>query len=526
MNNENKNNLFNTENVELSAVNGNIDDENITLSSDNNTNTNISLIDEASTYSYSCCEYPTNTSMGTAREISDKGYTEGNLYSADIEQWFKFTATKTAEYTICTYSSLDTIGTLYSDDGKLLYGVDDYEDCGKIDFRIIYELIAGRTYYIKVRSKGDIGSYLLRVTDAVLAECVYINKSSITLAKGVVYELPITPYNSYNYKGYNGAQKIPGLDVLLGPPDANEQDIWWWTAQNDVLECSYGWDDDGDRYIHVTAKEVGTSKLYAIDWKEDGKRDYCGVNVVQYCGGSNYRDVTHHSLVFQEDDGYYVCSKCGYRVKSPAIQDKDILSKDDYLKMIATMHYFAHNDLLAEKIPISAYFYNSEAQRCKIVMDTIRSKPEYAELYEYQGPNGKYLADETDETIASFVIRDAINWITVGSYNGFYETIASTVVGYYCPTVGMLSDIISLLEDTVKGKIDAISFGAFLAGLSKDMKGIAMALNIFSSASDIIDCDVIVGDPIVRIAYSAYACAEYIFDINYNIKKVIINYSI
>ena len=527
MNNENKNDLFNTENMEIISVNGDVDNETIMLRSKNNIEDEGSLINEASTYSYSCGVYPENTSMKTAREISDKGYIDGNLYSADAEQWFKFTATKTVEYTICTYSSLETIGELFSNDGKLLNEVLDYKPCGNNDFRIKYELVAGRTYYVKIRSNsGKIGNYFLRVTDAVLAECVFVNKRSITLTKGVVYELPITPYNSYNYKKYNGAREIDGLDALIYPIDSTEQDIWWWVPQNDILECSYGYDNDGDRYIHLIAKEAGTSKLYARDTKDDGIGDECEVNVVTYCGGDNYRDVTQHSLVFQEDNGYYVCSKCGYRVKSPDIQDKDILSTDDYLKMIATMHYLVHNELLSEKLPISAYFYNSEAQRCKIVMDTIRSKHEYAELYEYQGPNGKYLADEIDKTIASFVIKDNLNGITVGSYNGIYETIASTVVGYCCPTVGMLSDIISLIEDTVKGKIDAISFGAFLAGLSEDMNGIAMALNIFSSASDIIDCDVVVGDPIVRISYSPYACAEYIFDINYNIKKVIINYSI
>ena len=41
-----------------------------------------------------------------------------------------------------------------------------------------------------------------------------------------------------------------------------------------------GWDDAGDRYIHVTAKELGTAKLYAKDRKEHGKCDACTVNVV------------------------------------------------------------------------------------------------------------------------------------------------------------------------------------------------------------------------------------------------------
>lgn len=392
MNNENKNNLFNTKDMEISCVNGNVDDENITLILKNNDNADISLIDKADAFSYSCGVYPENTSMETAREISDKGYTDGNLYSADAEQWFKFTATKTLEYTICTYSSLDTIGALFSNDGKLLDEVDNYKHCGKADFRIKYELVAGRTYYVRVRSsKGETGSYLLRVTDSVLAECVYINKESITLTKGEVYELPIIPYNSYTYKGYNGAKRIPGLDVSIGPPDANEQDIWWWAEQNDVLECVSGWDDDGDRYIHVIAKEVGTSKLYARDHKDDGKRDTCEVNVVQYCGGDNYRDVTQHSFVFQEDC-YYVCSKCGYKIKAPARQDKNILNNEDFYKVLScymTIPYYSKIDKENEGN------YSIRANALRIMIDDIRSKKEYSNKYEYVGSDGLYKREYT-----------------------------------------------------------------------------------------------------------------------------------
>ena len=107
-----------------------------------------------------------------------------------------------------------------------------------------------------------------------------INKSTITLEKGVTYELPITP--NYTYKGYNGAQRIPDLSVSINPSNANEQKIWWWEQYGSVLDCSYGWDDDGDRYIHVTASAKGIAKLYAQDWNENGKRDECTV----YVGGA------------------------------------------------------------------------------------------------------------------------------------------------------------------------------------------------------------------------------------------------
>lgn len=228
--------------------------------------------------SCSSCSCPTNFSMETAATISDESYTSGYICCPGAEQWFKFVATRTGQYTICTTGGLDTIGTLYDGNKNQIEEVDDYSPCGKVNFRIIRDLTAGNTYYIKVRVHGNAtGTYTLRVTERVFANYVNINKSTITLEKGVTYELPITP--NYTYKGYNGAQRIPGLSVSINPSNANEQKIWWWEEYGSVLDCSYGWDDDGDRYIHVTATGIGTAKLYAMDWNENGKRDECVVNV-------------------------------------------------------------------------------------------------------------------------------------------------------------------------------------------------------------------------------------------------------
>ena len=465
---------------------------------------------------------PSNANIANAETVSDESYTFGAIECPEGEQWFKFTATKTGQYTILTMSYVDTIGTLYDCYGNEIAEVDDHYPSGDLDFRITQNLTAGHTYYVKVRIYGDdTGSYTLRITDRVYANYVTISPKTIALKQGELYELPLSP--NYVYKGYNGAKRIPGLSVSIDPANASEQKVDWWEERGDVLDCFFGWDDDGDRYIHVRALTPGSEKLYARDWNENGKSDTCTVTVATpYCGGDNYKDVRKHSMVLQSD-GYYVCSKCGYRIKSPALQDKDILSQNDYLKMIAVMHYYAHNVLLAREHPISAYFYNAEAEKCKIVMDTIRSQNQYSSAYEYQGSDNKYLANETNDTMVSLVSKSTINALTIGAYNGFYETIASLVIGYYCPIMGTLIDIVGWANDIATGKMDAISFGSFIAELV-GLDDIAIALSFFSSASDIIDCDVVIGDPVVRISFSAYAYAEYVFDTNFNIKKVSINY--
>ena len=240
--------------------------------------------------SSSCC-CPSNNTMETAREIQLEQFVSGQICCPGAEQWFKFTTAGSGIYTIYTTGSLDTEGTLYDCDGLKLEEADNYN--GRINFRIVADLPTEELYYIKVTgAKQNTGSYTLRVTEDTLVDSVSINKTTITLEKDVTYELPITP--NYTYKGYNGAQRIPGLSVSISPSNANEQKIWWWEEYGSVLDCSYGWDDDGDRYIHVTATGIGTAKLYAEDWNENGKRDECEVT----CNTPGMDSTPEHSHIY------------------------------------------------------------------------------------------------------------------------------------------------------------------------------------------------------------------------------------
>lgn len=224
------------------------------------------------------CPCPGNKNMENAKRISDESNTGGCICCPGSEQWFVFTAARTGRYSILTTGSSDTVGTLYDCCGNQLAEVDDYAPCGKINFRIVCNLTAGATYYVKVRLYGsNTGSYVLRVTDQVFADYVTVSKDSVTLDYGVTYELPITP--NYTYRGYNGAKRISGLSVSVSPSYADEKKVWWYAQDSDILSTSTGWDNAGNRYIHITAKKSGTTKLFAEDWNENGKRDECIVNV-------------------------------------------------------------------------------------------------------------------------------------------------------------------------------------------------------------------------------------------------------
>ncbi len=270
----------------------------------------------------SCCNCPTNVSMKTAAVVSDESYTSGYICCPGAAQWFKFTATRSGQYTICTTGSLDTIGTLYDCSGNLIVEVDDYAPCGKINFRIIRNLTAGCTYYVKVRlHNNNTGTYALKVTDKVLVNYVTINKDTIVLEKDVLYELPLTA--NYTYKGYLGAKRIPELSVSLFPSNADEQKILWWEQYGDVLQCFHGRDNNGDRYIHVMASETGTAKLYAQDWNENGKRDECNITVFS-------RECVE--IVPDTLDNDFNMIRFNSTGKIWHCVDHDLLFKDDYWK--------------------------------------------------------------------------------------------------------------------------------------------------------------------------------------------------
>ena len=100
-----------------------------------------------------CSNCPTNTDMESTQEITAERYISGCICCPGTEQWFKFTPTESKTYTIHTTGSLDTIGYLYSCCECLVAFNDDF--AGKVNFRIVQYLTAGKTYYIRIRAYGN-----------------------------------------------------------------------------------------------------------------------------------------------------------------------------------------------------------------------------------------------------------------------------------------------------------------------------------------------------------------------------------
>ena len=107
------------------------------------------------------------------------------------EVWFEYTATMNAEMKFYSTGDQDTYGSLYDEDMELLTENDDcYEST---NFAINYNVLAGRTYYLKTRlyNVDNKGSYQVRVQRVAGAPHLSWNGDAKTLAVGVTDQLEL-----------------------------------------------------------------------------------------------------------------------------------------------------------------------------------------------------------------------------------------------------------------------------------------------------------------------------------------------
>ena len=434
-----------------------------------------------------CCG---GSTMETAIPLTVEELTSVHICCPGSEVWYKFDIEKDRDYTIyssggtATGGHLDTIGTLYDADGNQLAYNDDHN--GMLYFKICEYLYEGYTYYLKVQvDNNKTGNFYIKVTRDVLVESVTIDPSSVTVL------------NTKNCQ----------LEAKFSPTTPTETRVKWVSLNKDVATVDWATGK-------VTAVGVGEATIRAYDWYEHAPMAECTVTV-EYCGGDNYRDVTEHTMVLQ-DDGYYVCSECGYRVKSPELQDCEVLSTDDYLQVISAMHFYTQAKLLAEKGTFLAAGYNIHAEEARKSINLIRKKSQYIWKYEYVDSLGVCNCGDTNESNYSCLEIKNINLLNVGVYNGLYESICMLVIGYYCPEIALLKDVI----DLVTMEMDALSFGAFITGFMDDTTAskYSLALTLASTALGVTTSEVCVGDKVVEVKFATSKYAEYIYDSNNKIK--------
>ena len=208
---------------------------------------------------------------------------------------------------------------------------------------------------------------------------------------------------------------------------------------------------------------------------------------ITYCGGSNYRDVTRHNMILQSD-GYYVCSRCGYRVKSPELEDFRILSMDDYLMVFSCLMFYAYLEVYRQKFPSVSDFELSQNTALQLVTE-IRQKNNYTNQYLYSDGNGKCVGPNINyKPLLSFVeVRD-LNIFNIGNFNGLNNAINDLVTGIFCPTIAMTQTILDLITHQMSG-IDFSALVLDLFGYSNIANGLSMVSAVMDATNTGINTD-------------------------------------
>lgn len=84
---------------------------------------------------------------------------------------------------------------------------------------------------------------------------------------------------------------------------------------------------------------LGSGFSFAVD-KDMASGRYKGISADSKCGQDKFEDCTLHKMELKAD-GYYQCDFCNYKVPSPFLQDKEILSPEDYLTVTGLMYAYS-----------------------------------------------------------------------------------------------------------------------------------------------------------------------------------------
>lgn len=247
-----------------------------------------------------------------------------------------------------------------------------------------------------------------------------------------------------------------------------------------------------------------------------------------YCGGDDYKNIEHHTLEIQED-GYYKCSVCGYRIPAQELEDKDILNHDDFMRMQSLIAIYAavcgddnHTYLL---------------YALKAAMAEIRNK--YTGRYAYSDSDGicPIIPPEVPHTgndnikiypNAPITITDANIW----KYNGIYSTIVDLAYGFKLPdefyidvqdavnellNTGNYMPSLCLILETLCEKAGEKVFGLIIKCIE-----IGAAVQEAETQKEIL-----VGDTLVNIKWDFSPLqrdAYVVYDANGQLKHIIFNY--
>ena len=147
-------------------------------------------------------EIQRNTSFENALDIHIGDLVSVEVTASNQIRYYRFTPTVGGNYTFESYNrtgNTDPCGYLYNANRTQLAYNDD--GAGNLNFTVIYNLVAGETYYMGASCWGSrIGSYMLRVIPPAQDESDNTSfEQALTITAGAVTPVTVTAANQIRY---------------------------------------------------------------------------------------------------------------------------------------------------------------------------------------------------------------------------------------------------------------------------------------------------------------------------------------
>lgn len=350
------------------------------------------------------------------------------------------------------------------------------------------QVVSGATYYLKNYNNKYLDVYNANTTNNTkLRTCTFDGDANqqfkITHISGGEYE--ISPQHT--------TEKVLSVNSsgqVIIEEDCNRSRQRWYIYYRN------------GRY-HIVNKQYNTGVMaptYDTDYVSiNDEYDCCCWELEKLCGDANYCDVTRHNMQLL-NNGYYRCLTCQYRIKSPVLQDKEVLTTEDYLKVISCLQASANYMALKEDGIGKVYI---EPGTLLKIIDEIRSQSKYNNKYQYQDNSGNCAPefhDFYDDSVMLELFIPSINCHNVTSQNllvenGLLEGVVEFIGGFFVPKEYLPFYIAATSdsnEDIIFSILSELAKGAGMPTLGIIIDLISLELSI--------DYELLVGDKVVYIS--------------------------
>lgn len=314
-----------------------------------------------------------SNTIETAYNLMIATWRRGYICCPEAEIWYKFTPKNTAYYTIYSVAPFETIGYLYDSNKKQIRSGRNYGS--SINFKIVHYLTANETYYLKVNTLGkNKGYFNIAIIDTVFVESVRIKDSVLVINKGESADLKaeIAPFYATNKKlkwessntnvatvnsftgkitavnignaritakSQDGNEKFGCCDIIVNAPvnsvkintytriipvgtnttitatvnpsNASNKLLYWTSSDTNIATI-----DSATGY--VTAKAVGTAKIFVTAQDGTGKQDICVLTVIPF---QDTETNDNSQNIFREEIPYLAYDTFEIHENNPSIKD-------------------------------------------------------------------------------------------------------------------------------------------------------------------------------------------------------------